>query len=110
MRLNIVNTGIPLMFSASFISQLEEVVNRNVDSSVTQVALFISRIIKGLQALSRSEGTYNVSWGTYSYSIEDIGVVHFQPLMDMETGDRVYHILSIQWTFATSRFFAEMKS
>jgi len=110
MRLNIVNTGIPLMFSASFISQLEDVVNRNVNSNVSLVALFISRIIKGLQALSCSEGTYHISWGTYSYTIEDIGVVCFQPLMDIETGERAYHILSIQWTFATSHFFSEMKS
>jgi hypothetical protein len=45
-------------------------------------------------------------WGMYSYSIEDIGIVHFRPLFDEETGEKVYAIEDIRWTFVTSRFFS----
>lgn len=103
----IVNTGIPLQFSSEFVSEVEAVVDMNANSNTAKVALFLSRLIKGLQNLSRSEAGFAVSWGCYSYEIEDIGIVSFRPLLDAESGQKVFHILSIYWTFATSRFFRE---
>ena len=44
--------------------------------------------------------------GKVFYSIEDIGIVHFRPLFDEETGEKVYAIEDNRWTFATSRFFS----
>ena len=106
MEFNIVKTDVPLLMSASFLMEVETVVDRNVESNVSLVALFLSRLIKGLQNLSCSDGEYSVSWGNYAYSIEDIGIVGFCPLMDPETGEKAFHLISIQWTFSTSRFFS----
>ncbi len=109
MTLGIVNTGVPLLLSASFVLEVERVIDMNIDADVSRVAFFISRLIKGLQNLSCSEGGYEVSWGNYSYEIEDIGLVQFVPLMDNESGEKTFHIISIQWTFSISRFFSGLK-
>lgn len=106
MVFNIVNTDVHLLLSATFLAEVESVVERNVDFNVSLVALFLSRLIKGLQNLSCSDGEYSVLWGNYTYVIEDIGVVSFHPLMDPETGEKAFHVLAIQWTFSSSRFFS----
>ena len=85
----IVNVEYPLVLSASFIVEVENVINRNSDSNVSLVALFISRLIKGLQNLTCSDDEYAISWGNLSYEIEDIGVVDFTPLVDDESGEKV---------------------
>ena len=103
----IVNVEYPLVLSASFIVEVENVINRNSDSNVSLVALFISRLIKGLQNLTCSDDEYSISWGNLSYEIEDIGVVDFTPLVDDESREKVLYISMIRWTFATSRFFSE---
>lgn len=105
MNLGIVNTDIPLLLSASFVSEVDNVIDCNVDTNVALVSLFFSRLIKGLQNLSRSDMEIPFSWGLFSYEIEDIGVVRFTALMDEMTGEKAFHILFISWTFNTSRFF-----
>ena len=105
MQIPISNTGVPLLYSASFMLEVEQVIDVNVVKDVSGVALFISRLIKGLQGLSNLSDV-DMLWGKYSYSIEDIGIVHFRPLFDEETGEKVYAIEDIRWTFVTSRFFS----
>ena len=100
------NTGISLQYSTTFLEKVERVINLNVDKDVSRVALFISRILKGLQNLSKEDTDFNMSWGKYSYSIEDIGTILFRPLFDEETGEKAYAIDDIQWAFGTSRFFS----
>jgi hypothetical protein len=41
MDISIVNTDVPLLLSPSFVSEVEGVIDRNVDSNVPLVALFI---------------------------------------------------------------------
>ena len=108
MNFGIVNTGVTLILSASFFSEVDNVIDRNVDSNVKLVALFISRLIKGLQNLSCSDFEVPFSWGNYSYEIEDIGIVNFTALMDDETGEKAFHVLSISWTFNSSNFFNDL--
>ncbi len=110
MNFPIVKAGIPLILSASFIAEVDNVINNNVDTNVPLIALFISRLIKGLQNLSCSEGGYSSSWGNYSFEIEDIGIVRFAALIDDESGEKAFHVLSISWTFATSHFFHDFVS
>ena len=72
MNLGIVNTGIPLLLSTSFVSEVERILDANVKNNVALAALFLSRLIKGLQNLSHSDGTYSLTWGQYFYVVEDI--------------------------------------
>ena len=106
MQMPISHTGITLQYSTAFLENVESVINLNVDKDVSRVALFISRLLKGLQNLSKEDAEFSFSWGKYSYSIEDIGTVYFHPLFDEETGEKAYAIDDIQWTFGTSRFFS----
>ena len=108
MQIPIANTSVPLLYSTSFFNEVEYIIEKNVLSQVQETALFISRLIKGLQNLSNSDLEVNCSWGECSFPIEDIGVVHFRALFDEESGERVYTIESIQWTFATSRFLSSI--
>ena len=41
MNFGIVNTGVTLILSASFFSEVDNVIDRNVDSNVKLVALFM---------------------------------------------------------------------
>ena len=65
---------------------------------MTLVALFISRLLKGLQNLSNAEDGFHVSWG------------FFRPVLDPETGEKAFLIDQIQWKFETSRFFSSFQS
>jgi hypothetical protein len=85
--------------------EVEQIVDINVVKDISSVALIISRLIKGLQDLSNLSDV-DMLWGRYSYGIDDIGTVHFRPLFDEETGEKVYAIEGIRWTFVTSRFFS----
>lgn len=109
MQIPITNTSVTLLYSTSFLNDVEYVIEKNVLSQVQETALFISRLIKGLQNLSNSDLEVNCSWGECSFPIEDIGVVHFRALFDEESGERVYAIESLQWTFGTSRFFSSFR-
>lgn len=100
------NVSVPLIYSTSFIEEVERVIQENVDENVSGVALFISRLIKGLLNLSNSDGEYQKNWGEYSFEVEDIGVICFRALIDAEQGEKAYAIESIRWTFGTSRFFS----
>lgn len=100
------NVSVPLIYSTSFIEEVERVIQENVDENVSGVALFISRLIKGLQNLSNSDGEYQNNWGEYTFDVEDIGVICFRALIDADKGEKTYAIESIRWTFGTSRFFS----
>ena len=103
------NVSVPLIYSTPFIEEVERVIQENVDENVSGVALFISRLIKGLQNLSNSDGDYQKNWGEYLFEVEDIGVICFRALTDAETGEKTYAIDSIRWTFANSHFFSSFK-
>ena len=106
MQFPISNLAVPLLYSPFFLDEVESVIVNNVDDDVPGVALFISRLIKGLQNLSNADAEVQMNWGKCSYEIEDIGIVTFRALMDEETGEKVYAIEEIKWTFARSAFFS----
>lgn len=105
MRISIVGLDVPLLFSPLFIEEVESVIDKNVSDRVSDVALFISRLVKGLQNLSKIEDGVYKYWGEYTYEIEDIGVVHFRPLFDSADGKCIFAIERMDWKFSTSRFF-----
>lgn len=106
MDLPISNVGFALFYSTSFLEKVEAVIDANVDERVSDVALFITRLIKGLQNLSNSDSEVAASWGEYLYDIEDVGVVSFRLLFDEATGEKVLAIENVRWAFSTSRFFS----
>lgn len=106
MHTEIANLGISLFFPVSFWDSVDAVIDLNVERHTSEVALFISRLIKGLQDLSNVEESVDSVWGVHSFEIEDIGVVSFKPKMDLDSGKRILVIESIRWTFGTSRFFS----
>ena len=108
MKLDIIGLNVPLLFSPAFIQEVETVIDKNVDTNVQLVALFISRLLKGLQNLANSDEEVLRSWGQFSYEIEDVGIVLVSPLYDPDTLERSYAVESIKWTFATGKFFMEL--
>lgn len=110
MQFPISNLAVPLLYSSSFLDEVESVIVKNVDDNISGVALFISRLIKGLQNLSNADVEVLMNWGKCSYEIEDIGIVTFRALMDEETGEKAYAIEEIKWTFASSPFFSSFNS
>ena len=109
MQLDIVGLDVPLLFSPTFLNEVEDVVDRNVNDNVSLVALFISRLLKGLQNLSNSDMAVLRTWGKFSFEIEEIGIIHVMPLYDPETHERVYAVESVQWVFSTGNTFKSLK-
>lgn len=109
MRLKIANLSVPLYYSIAFLGQVEIVIEKNVDRKIDEAALFISRLIKGLQDLSCSDPDISRSWGTCTYLIEDIGHIHFRYLIDEETGDKAYVIDEAEWLFEKSHLFSTLE-
>ena len=54
MQLGIVGLGLPLLYSETFIGKVDHVISLNVEDNVDGTAIFISRLIKGLQELSNT--------------------------------------------------------
>ena len=108
--LGICGLGTALLYTPDVASEIETVINLNLEQPMTLVALFISRLLKGLQNLSNAEDGFHVSWGRCSYEIEDIGTVFFRPVLDPETGEKAFLIDQIQWKFETSRFFSSFQA
>ena len=107
MQLRIVGLGFSLLYSESFVEKLELVIILNVDRAVGKVALFISRLIKGLQDFSHLDYMMiQKRWGDFSFEIKDIGVIKFTPIFDDETGQKALAIDDIIWSFSSSRFFS----
>lgn len=104
--MEIVGLGVQLIYSPEVEAEFETTIGQNLDRPLTTVALFISRLLKGLQDLSNATD-FRFSWGRYYYLIEDVGEVSFYPVQDMETGEKAFMIESIDWRFETSRFFSE---
>lgn len=104
MQLNIVGLDVPLLFSPSFLREIEIVIDNNVNDNVQLTALFISRLLKGLQNLSNSDLEVLKSWDTFSFEIEEIGIVQVSPLFDSEIKLRVFAIESVQWLFSKGMF------
>ena len=109
MNLPIVNTGVLLYISPYFLSQVDEVIANNSDNNTQLVALFLSRLIKGLQNLSNMDTPTDSSWGKHTYTIEDIGIVSFRPVIDREKQQPAIAIEQIEWTFVNSYFFNSFK-
>lgn len=91
-----------MKYAKSVVEEIDHVIDRNLDKP-TLVALFISRLLKGFQNLTN----VRPNWGTYTYEIEDIAIVSFKMYCDASDGSIAIAIDSIQWTFATSRFFSD---
>lgn len=110
MQLRIVGLGFSLLYSESFVEKLELVIILNVDRAVGKVALFISRLIKGLQDFSHLDYMMiQKRWGDFSFEIKDIGVIKFTPIFDDETGQKALAIDDIIWSFSSSRFKISLK-
>ena len=107
MDIPVVGTGYRIYLDPFFQTQLDAVLEKNTYQNLTMYALFISRLIKGLQDLTNSDIHITRNWGNCLYSIDDIGIVKFRPVMDADTGAQALIIESINWTFATSKFFSE---
>lgn len=105
MDLPIVNTGIKLFLSPVFLQQVESIVDKNADDNTDLVALFISRLIKGLQNLSKLDTPTQTSTGRHLFTIEDIGVISFIPISDSSSHMQYIAVEQIDWTFSTSFFF-----
>ena len=102
----ITKDGVLLKYAKSVVEEIDQVIDRNLDKP-TLVALFISRLLKGFQDLTNAEYEVRPNWGTYTYEIEDIAIVSFKMYCDASDGSIAIAIDSIQWTFATSRFFSD---
>ena len=97
--------AIQIQYAPSVLVKVDSVIDKNLNNS-SQVALFISRLIKGFQNLTNEDLIINSSFGKYTYEIEDIGVVLFSYFFNPETGISAFVIDDIYWTFPTSRFFS----
>ena len=105
----IVHTGISLYLSPAFVQQVDEVIENNVYDNTQLVALFISRLIKGLQNLSNIDAVVDCFWGEHTYTIEDIGIISFCPLIDTLSQKPTFAIESISWTLSISSLFSILK-
>jgi len=98
-------TDTELVYSEKVSLDIENIINMNLNQPLSLVALFISRLLKGLQNLTNCKDDWGGSWGFKTFSIEDIGTVFFLPIYDPETGDYALYINDIQWAFKSSKFF-----
>lgn len=88
------------------IAEIDSVIDHNL-GNLNLLALFISRLLKGLQDLTNDDIVVDSSWGNHTYAIDDIGVVSFKVIIDSSSGVKYIAVESIQWAFPTSRFFNE---
>ena len=107
MEIPVVNTGYPLLLSRAFLQQVDDLIEKNVENHTRQVALFLSRLIKGLQNLSNLDPLVDSRWGENTYQIDDIGVVVFQPVRDSVSQQSAILVERINWQLSTSFFFSE---
>lgn len=98
--------GIQLRYSPRVIAEIDSVIDHNL-GNLNLLALFISRLLKGLQNLTNDDIVVDSSWGNHAYEIDDIGMVSFKVIIDSSSGVKYIVIESIQWAFLTSRFFNE---
>ena len=105
MKLPIVNTGIKLFLSPLFLQQVDEIVDKNADEHTELVALFMSRLIKGLQNLSNIDTLTQTSMWQHVFTIEDIGIISFMPFFDSSSHTQYIAVEHIEWTLRTSYFF-----
>ncbi len=97
--------GITLIYSTRVIEEIDRVIDNNLDN-LQLLALFISRLLKGLQNLCNDNLEINSSWGEHFFEIEDIAKVYFGIIIDPGSNEKFITVDTIQWTFATSRFFS----
>ena len=102
----ITDSHIVLRYSPEVVSEIDRIVDSNLDK-VPLVALFISRLLKGIQNLSNTDQEVNSSWGIHSYEIEDIGVLEFRLFLDINTNITTIAVEQIKWSFLRSRFFSD---
>lgn len=107
MEIPVVNTGYPLLLSRAFLQQVDDLIEKNVENHTRQIALFLSRLIKGLQNLSNLDPLVDSRWGENTYQIDDIGVVVFQPVRDSVSQQSAILVERIHWQLSTSFFFSE---
>ena len=98
-------TDTELIYSAKVSFEIENTINININQPLSLVALFISRLLKGLQNLTNCKDDWGVSWGYSTFVIDDIGTVFFLPVYDPETEESAIYINDIKWSFESSRFF-----
>lgn len=82
-------TDTELIYSAIVSYDIENTININLNQPLRLVALFISRLLKGLQNLTNCKDDW----------------VFFLPVYDPNTGEYALYVNDIQWSFESSRFF-----
>ena len=107
MEFTLKGLGVRLVYTPNVINEIDRIIDLNLSISVDLVSLFISRLLKGLQNLSNTDALFSFNSGSYSYVIEDIGIVIFRPVTDISTGEKAFVIMDIQWSFMTSRHFSK---
>lgn len=101
----VTRSSVILRYSPSFLAEIDRVIDLNLDK-VALVALFISRLLKGIQNLTSADEEVTSAWGMHSYDIEDIGTVDFRLFMNPETAVTAIAIEQIRWRLSSSRFFS----
>lgn len=98
---------IHLFYDASFVQEIDRVLDLNLSQPLDKLALLISLLRKGIQNLSNSEQRVRneENWNTLSYSIENIGSIFFHIIQDSDTGDTFLQIIGIRWKLKESYFF-----
>ena len=99
------DTSIRLRVSPELVLEINRVIDLNLDK-VQLVALFISRLLKGLQDMTNAEEDVSSSWSVCTYEVEDIGIFAFRLFLDTNNGITTFAVDSVRWTFATSRYFS----
>ena len=96
-----------LFYDASFVQEVDRVLDLNLSQPLDKLALLISSLRKGIQNLSNSEQRVRneENWTTLSYSIENIGRILFHIIQDSETGEKYIQIIGIRWQLQEGYFF-----
>lgn len=81
----VTSPSVIIRYSPSFLAEIDRVIDLNLDK-IALVALFISRLLKGIQNLTNADEKVSSAWGSHTYEIEDIGTVVFRLFMNPETG------------------------
>lgn len=109
MEYPLIPSGIHLYYDASFIKEVDRVLDLNLSQPLEQVAYMMSLLRKGIQNLTNdNERVRNEDdWSTLSYTIDNIGIVLFHLIQDAETRETFIQITGIRWTLKDSSFFKD---
>lgn len=107
----LIPSGIQLYYDASFVKEVDRVLDLNLSLPLDKVAYMMSLLRKGIQSLTNdNERVRNEDdWNTLSYSIDNIGIVFFHLIQDAETRETFIQITGIRWALKDSPFFKDFQ-